>query len=98
MSIFRIKSSTSYLAGLAFSNSSLTGCASSADSVMAANVSPMKYRSYTCNQIEDEMYSIQNRVEQLTGKQNKKVKDDKIATGVGIVIFWPALFSWIAPV
>lgn len=38
------------------------------------------------------MRGIENRVNELTGQQNKKARNDKIATGVGVLLFWPALF------
>lgn len=70
----------------------ITGCATSASQVPSTYVSPMKYNSYSCQDIEYEMREIESRVNTLTGQQDKKARNDKIATGVGVVLFWPALF------
>ena len=69
-----------------------TACATSGSNVQASYVSPMKYASYDCESIQYEMASIESRVNTLTGQQNKKARNDRIATGVGVVLFWPALF------
>ncbi|HWW12412.1 MAG TPA: hypothetical protein VN018_07840 [Brevundimonas sp.] len=70
----------------------LSACASSPDDIQAQYVSPMQYQSYTCAQIEGELRGIGDRVATLTGQQRRRASQDKWATGVGIVIFWPALF------
>ena len=33
-----------------------------------------------------------NKVNELSGQQKKKASNDAVATGVGVVLFWPALF------
>ena len=68
------------------------GCATSSSGVTAAYVSPLKYSSYSCQDIEYEMRAIETRVNNLTGQQDKKARNDRVATGVGVVLFWPALF------
>ena len=70
----------------------LSACASSPDNISAQYVSPMQYQSYTCAQIEEELRGISSRVATLTGQQRRRANQDAWATGVGIVIFWPALF------
>lgn len=67
-------------------------CSSTADQVQATYVSPMKYASYDCENIQYEIARIEQQVNNLTGQQNKKAKNDKIYTGVGAVLFAPALF------
>lgn len=67
-------------------------CAKSADKVTAAYVSPLGYDQYTCAQIAAEAERISLRVQQASGAQNKQATSDAVATTVGIVIFWPALF------
>lgn len=71
---------------------SIAACASSPDDIRAQYVSPMQYQSYTCPQIETELRGIADRVADLTGQQRRRASQDKWATGVGLVIFWPALF------
>lgn len=70
----------------------LAGCSTKASKVSASYVSPAEYAHHSCDQIREEQYRIRADVETLTGKQNRHSKNDKIATGVGLVRFWPALF------
>ncbi|MEM7766597.1 MAG: hypothetical protein AAF253_03810 [Pseudomonadota bacterium] len=70
----------------------LGACATSSNQVSTNYVSPLKYSSYSCQDIEYEMREIESRVNQLTGQQDQKARNDRIATGVGVVLFWPALF------
>lgn len=77
------------LAGLALV---MGGCAKSADKVTAAYVSPLGYEQYSCAQIAGEAERISLRVQQVSGAQNKQATSDAVATTVGVVIFWPALF------
>lgn len=70
----------------------ISACASSPDDVQAQYISPLQYQSFTCEQIEGELRGISTRVTALTGQQRRRASQDAWATGVGIVIFWPALF------
>ncbi len=70
----------------------LAGCASSASNIEAAYVSPMNYESYSCAQLEQEAERVSQRAIEVTGRQNERATRDAVATGVGIVLFWPALF------
>lgn len=68
------------------------GCATPPDKVSAAYVSPMQYSAYSCGQIEGELRRVQRQLVQVTGAQQKEANKDAIAMGVGLVVFWPALF------
>lgn len=70
----------------------MTACASSPDNIEAQYVSPMMYQSYTCDQITMELQRIGARVSEVTGQQRRAANSDAVAMGVGLVIFWPALF------
>ena len=70
----------------------LAGCATKAANVQAQYVSPVQYQHYTCDQIRADLVRISRRVQEVSGAQDKKANNDAIATGVGIVLFWPALF------
>lgn len=72
---------------------SATGCAKRADQISASYVSPIVYQNYTCEQIAQESLRISARAQQVAGTQDKKASRDAVAMGVGIVIFWPALFA-----
>lgn len=70
----------------------LAGCASDPDEISGTYVSPMQYQNYNCNQIRQEAGRLTRRVQEVTGQQQEEATGDKVATGVGIVLFWPALF------
>jgi hypothetical protein len=73
----------------------LSGCAASSDSISAQYVSPVHYQSYNCNQIRGEMSRVSRRVNEVTGVQDAQRSKDSVALGVGLVLFWPALFFMI---
>ncbi|UWR10544.1 hypothetical protein [Sulfitobacter mediterraneus] len=70
----------------------LAGCAQKAEDVTATYISPMAYQSYSCKQIAQEASRVSGRVGELSGVQNKKASDDAVATGIALVVFWPAAF------
>ena len=74
------------------SASLLAACASSPDKVSASYVSPLQYGSYDCDQIRAEMTRVSARVKEVAGAQQRQARNDQIAVGVGLVLFWPALF------
>lgn len=80
---------------LAVAASLLTSCASTSADVQGAYVTPLQYARYDCDQIREEVIRVSNRVHEVARIQDKKAKDDKWAMGVGLVIFWPALFFMI---
>src|SRR5262245_45521104 len=70
----------------------LGGCASKSSEIMAAYVSPIPYQSYTCQQLGMEAEAVSAKAAELAGVQDQKRTNDQIATGVAIVVFWPAAF------
>ncbi|MCB1520708.1 MAG: hypothetical protein KDJ37_09040 [Hyphomicrobiaceae bacterium] len=70
----------------------ISGCASSSSKVMAQYISPMQYNNYSCAQLADEGQRVSARAAQLAGVQDQKASNDAVATGVAIVLFWPAAF------
>lgn len=70
----------------------LAGCASKAENIGAAYVSPMQYETYNCGQLTEEAQRVSARVAEMTGAQNDKATGDAVKTGVAIVLFWPAAF------
>lgn len=67
------------------------GCAKDASQVGATYVSPVLYDAYTCPQLAEEAQRVTSRAQQAAGVQDEKATNDKIAMGVGLVIFWPAM-------
>jgi hypothetical protein len=70
----------------------VAGCASRSENIAAAYVSPLQYQNYSCNQLKEEASRIASRAAQVAGVQDTKATNDAVATGVGVIIFWPALF------
>lgn len=70
----------------------LSGCAKKAEDITPAYVSPIQYQNYSCNQLQLEMQRISAKVDEIAGIQNKAHTRDTVATTVGLVVFWPALF------
>jgi len=79
------------VAALAVSGLILAGCASSSGDVASAYISPVTYENYTCPQLASELDRISVRVHEVAGNVDHAATNDKIAMGVGLVVFWPAL-------
>lgn len=77
---------------LATAVATLSGCASSSDKIGSQYVSPIQYASLSCAQLGEEAQRVSSRVAHLSGVQDRKATNDAIATGVAIVVFWPAAF------
>lgn len=70
----------------------LSACATHPNNIQASYVSPVTYSAYTCDQLRDELGRVGSRVDQVTGQQRSRANNDAWAFGVGMVLFWPALF------
>ena len=71
----------------------LGACAKSADEIPATYVSPLAYRDYSCDQLGAELSRVNARAAEVAGLQDEAASDDETIMGVGLVLFWPALFS-----
>jgi len=79
-------------ATVALAAAAIGACASSSGDIRASYVSPLQYQSYNCQQISAEAARVSSRAAELSGVQDANRADDQIATGVAIVVFWPAAF------
>jgi len=70
----------------------LAGCASSSADIAPSYISPLQYNGLTCQQIGLEAQRVSARATELAGRQDDKRTNDAVATTVGVVLFWPALF------
>jgi len=86
-----MKKTTTVLTCLALVTS-LSACASQPKDIPAAYVSPITYEPYTCQQLAEEAQRVSARAAEVTGAQQKKATGDAVATGVALVLFWPAVF------
>ena len=81
-----------FCVALTFATILLGGCAKDASDIRAAYVSPILYQNYTCSQLGQEATRISAKAAETAGVQNQHATNDKVAMGVGMVVFWPALF------
>ena len=70
----------------------LVACDSNLKKIATAYFSPRQYQGFECNQLQDESTRVQSRVTELAGALDKKASDNSAEMGVGLVLFWPALF------
>ena len=71
----------------------LTACAHSPDKISTSYVSPLTYSSYDCDQLAMEANYVTKKATQLHASLDKKANNDAVAMGVGMILFWPALFA-----
>lgn len=69
----------------------VSGCAQKADNVAASYVSPTKYRYMSCDQIAEELNRVSAEVARVSDAQDSAATRDAVATGIGVVLFFPAL-------
>jgi hypothetical protein len=70
----------------------VAGCATSSGDIRGSYVSPLQYNTFSCPQIAAEASRVAGRAAELAGVQDANRSNDQVAAGVGIVLFWPALF------
>lgn len=70
----------------------LAGCASSADNVAPSYVSSAAYQNFNCQQLTEEARRVSQHAARAAGAQDKQARNDAIATGTALVLFWPAAF------
>jgi len=87
------KASSAAIASVVSASMLLAGCATASKDISPTYVSPMQYQSYDCQQLQMEAQRIQSRVAELGGRLDQAASNDKTITGVGIILFWPALFA-----
>ena len=73
----------------------LASCATPPEKVSATYVSPLQYSDYSCTQIKGELLRVNRKIIEITGVQQKEADKDAVAMGVGLILFWPALFFLI---
>ena len=70
----------------------LVGCATAPEKLGTTYVSPLQYKDYTCDQIGMEMQRVSRKVAELRGTLDKDASNDAAQMGIGLILFWPALF------
>jgi hypothetical protein len=79
-------------AAIALTAFAVAGCASKSSEISASYVSPIMYQNHSCAQLAQEAQGVSTRAAQVAGAQDQKRSNDAVATGVAVVIFWPAAF------
>ena len=70
----------------------VAGCATSSDKITASYVSPMQYENWNCRQLAEEAQRVSHHAAAAAGAQDSQATKDAVATTVGVIVFWPALF------
>jgi hypothetical protein len=70
----------------------LAGCASKSSDIAAAYISPLQYENLACRQLAEEAQRVSQRAAVAAGVQDDRATKDAVATTVGVIVFWPALF------
>ena len=70
----------------------LNAWSKSSKDIVGTYVSPLQYADYACPQLKSEMVRVSSKVKALTGKIDTNNENDKMITGAGVILFWPALF------
>lgn len=70
----------------------VSGCATLPENIEASYVSPVLYENLSCDQLAGEATRVSSAAVAATGAQKKQATSDAVAMGVGLIVFWPALF------
>jgi hypothetical protein len=68
------------------------GCASKSGDIAPVYVSPLQYQSFTGPQLTAEAQRVSAAAAAAAGQQDSQATKDAVATTVGVLIVWPALF------
>lgn len=71
----------------------VSACSTASKDIAATYVSPAQYSSYDCPQLTAETQRLQARYVELGGRLDQAATNDKTIMGVGLILFWPALFA-----
>ncbi len=68
-------------------------CTKGPDKIEATYVSPSTFDGRSCSKLMSERNAIVSRLNSLTEQQQSAARTDAVATGVALVLFWPAAFA-----
>lgn len=71
----------------------ISGCSTASKNITAASVSPLQYANFECNQLQAEGMRLNGKISQLGGRLDEAASNDQAIMGVGMILFWPALFA-----
>ena len=67
-------------------------CASKPSNIMPTNTSPQMYANWDCDQIQNEIFRLNNAVSNLTAQQQKIYNKDQLFGWGGTLLLWPLYF------
>ena len=70
----------------------LMGCADKSAKISANYVSPLIYSNYDCEDLQQEYARLIRKGKKVNKQQDDIASNDATATGIGLFLFWPALF------
>lgn len=70
----------------------LMGCADESAKISANYVSPLIYSNYDCEDLRQEYARLIRKSKKVNKQQDDIASNDATATGIGLFLFWPALF------
>jgi len=76
----------------AISAAAISGCASSPKDIKTSYASPLLYKDSSCDQLYAEGDRTSRKINELYTSIEGRATSDAVATGVAVVLFWPALF------
>lgn len=71
----------------------ISGCSTASQNIAATSVSPLQYANFECNQLQAESLRLNGKISQLGGRLDEAASNDRAIMGVGMILFWPALFA-----
>jgi len=70
----------------------MSGCATNQNSDFRPYISPLKYANDDCHSLAEKAEVIDAEIRKLYPSAGPRVGQNTVAVGVGLFVFWPALF------
>ncbi len=70
----------------------LAACASQPEEIGTSYVSPVHYKNFDCEQLNLEAERVSRRAFELHASLKDTADTDEAQMGIGLILFWPALF------
>lgn len=80
-----------WVSGMLILAASVAGCAKNANQITASYVSPARFSNMSCDDLNVETNRLAAEVATMTKLQNDDATRDAVVTGVGAILFFPAL-------
>lgn len=71
----------------------LQGCATPASGISARSVDAGRYAGDDCGRLRAEESRLRAELADLSASLDRVAQKDRVVTGLGLLLFWPALFT-----